>query len=66
MSGRMKHPGVTARRYAWKEQDRSETPGIALWGKSGITAWLTYTDARAIADRLHDLADTAPEIEGSN
>lgn len=65
MSGRRIHPGVTARRYVWKDLNRSTTPGIALWGKAGMAAWLTYTDARVLADRLHDMADKL-EAEGSN
>lgn len=56
-------PTVQPRPYAWKAKDRSETPGIALWGKNGLTAHLTPLEARILADRLHDLADAAGNPE---
>jgi hypothetical protein len=53
----IKRPAVRARNWAWKDHDRNETPGIALWGSKGLTAHLTYTEARTLADALHDLVD---------
>lgn len=52
-------PRLTARPYAWRDKDRTETPGIAIWHRKGLAGHLTYSEARALADRLHDLADAA-------
>jgi hypothetical protein len=55
----MSRPGVKARTWAWKAKDKTETPGIALWGRKGLTAHLTYNEARTLADSIHDLCDAA-------
>jgi hypothetical protein len=52
-----KRPFVKVRNWTWKDQERQATPGLALWGKNGLTAHLTCTEARTLADKLHDMAD---------
>lgn len=56
-------PTVEPRQYAWRDKDRNETPGIALWGRRGLSAHLTYTECYALADRLIDLCDAAGNPE---
>lgn len=50
-------PGLKPRFWVWRDLDRNETPGIALWGKNGLTAHLESEQARKLADKLHDMAD---------
>ncbi|MDE8668000.1 hypothetical protein PY310_05305 [Pseudarthrobacter sp. H3Y2-7] len=59
----MTRPGVTPRYYAWKDNCKADTRGIALWGKTGLIAHLTYTEARRLADKLHDMADRLEATE---
>lgn len=56
-------PRVRARTWTWYHPDGSKQPGIAIFTRGTIQAHLTTTQARALADRLHDLAD---ELETSN
>lgn len=56
-------PTAEARPYYWKDRDQNQTPGIALWGRKGLTAHLTYQEARSLADRIHDLVDAAGNPE---
>lgn len=54
-------PRVVVRRYYWITKATQErSPGIGLLNpQSGkLTAHLTAPQARALADKLHDLADT--------
>lgn len=57
---------VRARRYYWIDKTTQQhVDGIALMQRSGgrVVAHMTAQQARAMADRLHDLADaleTAP------
>lgn len=56
-------PALTARYWTWKDHDRNETPGVGLWSGNGrLKAHLTYAEARALADQLHDMAD---RLEGA-
>lgn len=42
----------------WTDHQTGEhTPGIAMGGASGMAAHLTSSEARHLADELHDLAD---------
>lgn len=41
----------------WITKDKKRIPGIQLLNGRGIAAHLTADEARALADRLHDLAD---------
>lgn len=55
----MSRPTIRARRWIWKDADGTHTPGIGLVHGTSVKAHLTPGEARALADRLHDLADTA-------
>lgn len=50
-------PFAQVRNWTWKHQDRSETPGIGIFHGNRIQIHLTPAEARAMADRLHDMAD---------
>lgn len=52
-----KRPFLSIKRYAWKDPDGTETPGVALKYGAQIKAHLTPEECRAMADKLHDLAD---------
>lgn len=56
-------PTVQPRLYAWKDKAGNETPGIGLWGRRILAAHLTDTEARSLADKLHDLADDLLNLE---
>jgi hypothetical protein len=59
-----RRPPLTPRAYVWTEPGPKETPGVGLWtGKGRIAAHLTYTEARTLADGLHDLCDGAGNPE---
>ena len=47
----------------WKHPDGDQTPGIALMHGWSVKAHLDFEQARAFADRLHDLCDKADETE---
>lgn len=53
----MKRPYLTPRPYIWKDEDKTETPGVGLMHGNRIRAHMTYTEARSLADFLHDLVD---------
>jgi len=50
-------PFAKVRMWTWKHQDRSETPGIGIFHGNRIQIHLTPTEARDMADKLHDMAD---------
>ena len=50
-------PYLKARTWTWKDASGNETPGIGLMQGTSVRAHLTVTEARTLADRLHDLAD---------
>lgn len=52
-----KRPYVTPRAWVWHQGDDLRIPGIGLMRGPDIRAHLTPTEARKLADRLHDLAD---------
>lgn len=56
-------PGVKARKWAWKDAEQNETPGIALWGRKGLVAHLDYDQAVNLSNRLIDLVDAAGNPE---
>lgn len=59
-----KRPGVKPKPWIWRDEQRNETPGIALNHRAkGLVAHLTYTEARTLADRLHDLCDANGDPE---
>ncbi|MEW1986387.1 hypothetical protein [Pseudarthrobacter oxydans] len=53
----MKRPYLKPKLYTWKAEDKTETPGVALMNGTQIRAHMTYTEARTLADRIHDLCD---------
>lgn len=55
--GKGPRPKVYARAWAWKDASRNETPGVALFRGNALQAHLTPTEARTLADTLHDMAD---------
>jgi len=50
-------PTARARTYTWLDRDGTRTRGVALKHRDKILAHMTPEEARALADRLHDLAD---------
>lgn len=56
-------PKVKVRPRVWKNGDGTELPGVAIYGGAGLQAHLTPNQARAMADRLHDLADQLEKEE---
>lgn len=50
-------PFMKARYWTWRDYARTETPGIGLFSGNQIQAHLTPTEARDLADKLHDMAD---------
>lgn len=52
-----RRPTINARYWTWKDRDQNETPGVGLFSGSFLKAHLTPTEARALADQLHDMAD---------
>lgn len=56
-------PGIKARNWAWKDREQNETPGIALWGRAGLVAHLSYEEAVTLSNRLIDLVDAAGNPE---
>lgn len=56
---RAKHtrPTVTPRRWTWKRGNAGDLVGIGLFKAGRVTAHLTYAEARALADQLHDMVD---------
>lgn len=51
-----RRPFVKLRRWEWKEASTT-TPGIGIFRGEAILAHLTPTEARTMADKLHDYAD---------
>lgn len=43
--------------HAWTKPGQPDTPGISLIGRGGLSAHLTASEAVALADQLHDLAE---------
>lgn len=50
-------PKVKARTYEWRATDGAKTPGVGISQNGRTIAHYTATEARQMADRLHDLAD---------
>ncbi|WP_207346416.1 hypothetical protein [Arthrobacter sp. E3] len=50
-------PYLKARPWTWKTQDGPQFPGIGLFRGDRLQAHMTPTEARTVADTLHDLAD---------
>lgn len=50
-------PSISAAGWVWKEQARDDIAGIGLFKAGKLAAHLTYAEARALADQLHDIAD---------
>lgn len=55
--GQGPRPQVYTRLWAWKDANRNETPGVAIFRGNDLQAHLTPTEARTLADKLHDMAD---------
>ncbi len=55
--GKGPRPKVYPRCWAWKDADRNETPGVGIFRGHSLQAHLTPTEARTLADKLHDMAD---------
>lgn len=50
-------PYAQLNRWTWKDET-GHTDGVGiLRGKGGIVAHLSWTEARAFADRIHDMCD---------
>ncbi|GAA1363032.1 hypothetical protein GCM10009596_23480 [Arthrobacter rhombi] len=59
-----RRPGVKPKPWTWRDEQRNETPGIALTNRAkGLVSHLTYPEARTLADQLHDLCDANGEPE---
>lgn len=58
-----RRPRLTPRPYTWKNRDQTETAGIGLMRGAQIQAHMTFSEARTLADRLHDLVDAAGNPE---
>lgn len=59
-----RRPHITARKRVWLDADGTRPPpGVGLMRGEIIHAHLTPTEARTLADRLHDLADAAGNPE---
>lgn len=50
-------PFATTRVYTWIDSDGSRSPGVAIMHGQKILAHMTTDEARAMADKFHDLAD---------
>ena len=50
-------PFLKARYWDWKDQDGRGTRGVGLFRGADLKAHLTPTQARTLADTLHDMAD---------
>ncbi|GAA1109967.1 hypothetical protein [Arthrobacter flavus] len=59
----MTRPYIKARPWTWRDRDGNQTPGVALMHGGSVKAHLTPNEARALADRLHDLTDAAGNPE---
>lgn len=57
-----RRPFIDARRWIWKDGD-TQTPGIGLMHGNRVRAHLTWSEARNLADRLHDLVDANGDPE---
>ncbi|QHK18818.1 hypothetical protein GU243_02420 [Pseudarthrobacter psychrotolerans] len=53
----IKRPWLLAKPVTWKARDQIRIPGIGLFRRDAMQAHLTPDEARALADRLHDMAD---------
>lgn len=53
----MTRPYLKPRNWAWKAPDGTGTPGVGLFHGQYLKAHLTPTEARKLADKLHDMAD---------
>lgn len=60
-----KRPYLKIRRWTWLSEDGSKTPGLALHHAGKVLAHLTPTEARAMADKLHDYADKLDQEQNS-
>lgn len=56
-------PYLKPRRWTWKDADGSETPGLGLMRGQSVRAHLTWTEARTLADKIHDLCDANGDAE---
>lgn len=50
-------PKPTVRKRQWIDLDGSRTPGVAIMHAGKVLAHMNPDEARALADKLHDLAD---------
>lgn len=55
--GTVSRPQVKPRYWEWRDRDRNETAGVGLFRGSDLQAHMTPTEARNLADQLHDMAD---------
>jgi hypothetical protein len=53
----IKRPWISAKPVTWKARDQIRIPGIGVFRRDAMQAHLTPAEARAFADRLHDMAD---------
>ncbi|WPU08083.1 hypothetical protein SMD14_13005 [Pseudarthrobacter oxydans] len=66
-SGLGYRPYLVPRMWSWKDTERNTTPGIGLFRGQELKAHLTPDEARALADKLHDMADNLQDtIEQEN
>lgn len=50
-------PKATIRKRTWVDLNGTRTPGIAIMHAGKVLAHMSAEEARAIADKIHDLAD---------
>jgi hypothetical protein len=50
-------PFLKPRYWDWEDQSGNRAPGVGLFRGADLKAHLTPGQARALADKLHDMAD---------
>lgn len=58
-----RRPYATVRAWPWKSPGAPDVPGIGIFHGRKLQAHLTPTEARTMADLLHDLADRLDRTE---
>lgn len=56
-------PQAKLHKRPWLFKDGTSTPGIALMHRHKVLAHMTPAEARAIADKLHDIVDQLEKDE---
>lgn len=50
-------PKAKITKRTWVDKDGTRTPGVAIMHAGKVLAHMNAVEARALADRIHDLAD---------